>query len=151
MNFAIVLIFVPYEKLKMVHPLHSALINSPELKVQDELLVSEGDDPLFVVMWHEHWSTPLKLLVRFTLNLVRSILVTVSFEFAIIILIDPFKGSPELKIEKPLNFIFYITIRSRGRYLVCSILWWPIPRLCKLWPHGIWPHLILHRLIWEKL
>ena len=94
------------------------LVSSLEPKVRSELLVSEGHDPASVVMQHQYWLTPLKLLVRFTSILDRSILVTVSFEFIIIILIDPFQGSPALKMEKPLNIIFYKTIRSRAYIIV---------------------------------
>ena len=68
------------------------VFSSPEPKV--ELLVSDGADPAFMVRPHvfrcrRYRSSLLKLLARFFSNLVRSILVTVLFEFAIIILIDP--------------------------------------------------------------
>jgi hypothetical protein len=57
----------------------------------------------------QQWSSSLKLLDRFTSNLVCSILVTVTLEFAHVIPIGPFKGPAELKIEKPLNIFFYRT------------------------------------------
>ena len=50
------------------------VFSSPEPKVEGELLVSEGHDPVSIISC-QHWSTPLKLLVRFTSNLVRSIVV----------------------------------------------------------------------------
>jgi hypothetical protein len=63
-------------------------------------------------------SSSLELLGRFTSNLVCSILVTVTLKFAHVIAIGPFKGSAELKIEKPLNIFFY---RTNG---------WMITKLC---------------------
>jgi hypothetical protein len=56
-------------------------------------------------IWHHHLSFPLKLLSKFTSDLVCSILVTVTLLFAHIISIGPFKGgqqalSEEKKIKK---------------------------------------------------
>jgi hypothetical protein len=45
-------------------------------------------------------SSSLKPLGRFTSNLICSIIVTVTLEFAHVISIGPFNGSLELKIEK---------------------------------------------------
>jgi hypothetical protein len=93
------------------------LVSSPEPKAQGELLVSKGDAPASVVM-RQQSSSSLKLLGRLTSNLVCSILVTVTLEFAHVISIGPFKGSAELKIEKPSNIFFY---RTNG---------WMIAKLC---------------------
>jgi hypothetical protein len=91
-----------------LYVLKHAFISSPEPKAQGELLVSKGDAPASIVM-RQQSSSPLKLLGRFTSNLVCSILVTVTLEFAHVISIGPFKGSTELKIEKPLNIFYYRT------------------------------------------
>jgi hypothetical protein len=64
------------------------VISSPEPKTQGELLVSKGVALASVVM-RQQWSS-LKLQDRFTSNLVCSILVTVTLEFAHVIPIGPF-------------------------------------------------------------
>jgi hypothetical protein len=65
------------------------IFSSPEPKAQGELLVSKGDAPASVVM-RQQSSSSLKLLGRFTSNLVCSILVTITLEFGHVIPIGPF-------------------------------------------------------------
>jgi hypothetical protein len=65
------------------------VISSPEPKVQGELLVSKGNALASVIM-RQQSSSSLKLHDRFTSNLVCSILVTVTLEFAHVISIASF-------------------------------------------------------------
>ena len=51
-------IILYYEIIFYSLTLCPVLFNSPELKVHGELLVSEGESG---IMWHQHWSSPLKL------------------------------------------------------------------------------------------
>jgi hypothetical protein len=74
------------------------LLSLPGSKVQGELLVSKVDVPASVVM-RQQLSSSLKLMGRFTSNLVRSIFVTVTLKFAHVISIGLLKGSTELKIK----------------------------------------------------
>jgi hypothetical protein len=71
------------------YQLLNVFFSSPEPKVRGELLVSKGDTPASVVM-RQQSSSSLKLLDRFISNLVCSILVTVTLEFAHVISVGPF-------------------------------------------------------------
>ena len=65
------------------------IFSSPEPKVQGELLVSKGDAPASVVR-RPHSSSPLKLLVRNTSNLVCSILASTVLKFVQMGAIGPY-------------------------------------------------------------
>jgi hypothetical protein len=52
------------------------------------------------MLWHQHLSFSLKLLDKFTSNMVCSILVTVTLQFAHIISIGPFKGGQQALSEE---------------------------------------------------
>jgi hypothetical protein len=66
------------------------VFSSPEPKVQGELLVSKGDAPAVSDVMRQQSSSSLKLLGRFTSNLVCMILVTVTLEFVHVISIGHF-------------------------------------------------------------
>jgi hypothetical protein len=68
--------------------LFACVISSPEPKVQGELLVTKGD-ALASVSPHQLSSSSLKLLDKFTSNLVCSILVTVTLKFAHVLSTGP--------------------------------------------------------------